>query len=111
MTTISTPPSQWQTFQALVNAEDYFTFLDLPYDPQVVSVNRLHILRQFSRNLESFPTPGPELTEAAWIKLARQALLQAYQTFLQSTPQEQKLFKVFHQPTPGVVLLSEITSD
>jgi nitrogenase-stabilizing/protective protein len=106
----SSQKQPWQDFQSLVNAEDYFSFFDLPYDPQVVNVNRLHILRQFSNNLEAVPQPDLELAETAWVDLARQALQQAYETFLHSTPQDQKLFKVFHQPSPGVVLLSEITS-
>ncbi len=110
MSQATSQPSPWQAFQSLVDAEDYFTFFELPFDPQVVSVNRLHILRKFSHNLEAVPLPGPELTKEEWRQRARQALEQAYQTFLQSSPQEQKLFKVFHQPSPGVVLLSEITS-
>ena len=110
MTQTPSPTRSWQAFEALVDAEEYFTFFDLPFDPQVVNVNRLHILQKFSRNLEVIEETGAELTESERLSLARQALQQAYQTFLESNAQEQKLFKVFHQKPQGVVLLSEITS-
>jgi len=104
-----TPTPTWQAFQQLVDAEDYFIFFGLDFDPQVVNVNRLHILRKFSQQLETIEETGAELTETERLTLARQALEQAYHTFLSSTAQEQKLFKVFNQRPPGVVLLSEIT--
>lgn len=100
----------WKAFESLVDAEDYFIFFGLPYDPSVVNVNRLHILQKFSRNLHTLEETEVELSERKRLALARQALQQAYQTFLDSTPQDQKLFKVFNQRPPGLVLLSEITS-
>ncbi len=108
--TPSPTPRTWQAFEALVDAEEYFTFFDLPFDPQVVNVNRLHILQKFSRNLEAIEEAGSELTETERLTLARQALQEAYQTFLDSNAQAQKLFKVFNQKPQGVVLISEITS-
>jgi nitrogenase-stabilizing/protective protein len=38
-----------EEFNQLTNAEDFFQFLALPYDPKVVNVNRLHILQKFSQ--------------------------------------------------------------
>ena len=35
----------------LSSAEDYFRFLGVPYDPAVLNVARLHILRRMGDNL------------------------------------------------------------
>ncbi|MFQ3612477.1 MAG: nitrogenase-stabilizing/protective protein NifW [Cyanobacteriota bacterium] len=87
------PNRRWQDLQALVNAEDYFAFFDLPYDPQVVNVNRLHILRKFAQYLH--PLADFQGSEQDQLDQARQGLAKAYQTFLTSTPQQEKLFRVF----------------
>jgi len=84
---------RWKDFQALVNAEDYFAFFELPYDPRVVNVNRLHILRKFAQYLA--PLEHFQGSEEERLEQARQALEKAYQTFLTSTPQQEKLFRVF----------------
>ncbi|MEJ1934296.1 nitrogenase-stabilizing/protective protein NifW, partial [Nostoc sp. NIES-2111] len=39
------------------------------------------------------------------------ALQSAYQVFLESSPQEQKLFKVFKDKPKNVITLTELTSD
>lgn len=87
------PNRRWQDLQALVNAEDYFAFFDLPYDPQVVNVNRLHILRKFAQYLR--PLTDFQGSEQAQLDQARQGLAKAYQTFLTSSPRQEKLFRVF----------------
>ncbi len=89
----------WKDFQALVNAEDYFAFFDLPYNPQVVNVNRLHILRKFAQYLR--PLETFQGSEEERLEQARQALQSAYQTFLTSTPQQEKLFRVFQDSGCG----------
>jgi nitrogenase-stabilizing/protective protein len=42
----------WNKFQNLTQAEEYFEFFGLPYDQTVVSVNRLHILKKFSQSIQ-----------------------------------------------------------
>ena len=95
-------------FNCLVNAEEYFEFFKLPYDPQVVSVNRVHILQKFSQLIRAASATSSELREEEQLKRYRTALQNAYELFLTSTPQEQKLFKVFNEKPKNVVLLSEI---
>ncbi len=94
-------------FNQLTHAEEYFEFLALPYDPKVVQVNRLHILRKFSQSkaVIDSQTTDPEQQ----LRLYREALAAAYAVFLTSTAYEQKLFKVFQSPAPALVLLSDIT--
>jgi nitrogenase-stabilizing/protective protein len=93
-------------FNQLKDAEDYFQFLGLSYDPQVVNVNRLHILRKFSQLVQAI---DKDQSEAELLAAYGQALQTAYTLFLTSTSVEQKLFKVFQDRPKNVVKLSEIT--
>lgn len=97
-------------FNKLVNAEDYFQFFEIPYDQKIVNVNRLHILQKFSDFIKEIDN-NSELNESQRLGKYREALENAYQVFIESTPQEQKLFKVFHQKPKNVVKLTEIDSD
>ncbi|BAZ40411.1 nitrogen fixation protein NifW [Calothrix sp. NIES-4101] len=103
--------ADFDTFKQIVEAEEYFKFFELPYDAKVVNVNRLHILKKFSLNIKEIDEQNPSLSFADKVSLYRAALEKAYQVFLDSTPQEQKLFKVFNQKPKNVVTLTEITSD
>lgn len=94
-------------FNTLSTAEEYFEFFDLPYDPEIVSINRLHILQKFSRLMRDID-PDASLSESDRLSQYRDALESAYSLFLTSSPLEQKLFKVFQKKPGNVVLLSEI---
>ncbi len=98
-------------FNTLVNAEDYFKFFQLPYDQKMVNVNRLHILQKFSQYIKEIDRNNSELDDSERLSKYREALEKAYQVFMESTPQEEKLFKVFHQKPKNVVKLTEIDSD
>ncbi len=100
-----------EKFNKLVNAEDYFDFFQLPYDQKIVNVNRLHILQKFSGYIKEIDKNNSELNESERLGKYREALENAYQVFIESTPHEQKLFKVFHQKPKNVVKLTEIDSD
>ncbi|MDE1147256.1 MAG: nitrogenase stabilizing/protective protein NifW [Azospirillaceae bacterium] len=80
----------------LSSAEDFFVFLEVPFDAAVVRVARLHILRRMGQYLR-----GSEAEDAfagrdeADIRvLCRGHLEQAYQDFVASTPIAERLFKV-----------------
>lgn len=92
-------------FNQLKDAEEYFRFFGLSYDPQVVNVNRLHILRKFSQLVESI---DKNQEEGPLLDTYRQALQMAYNLFLTSNSVEQKLFKVFQDKPKNVVLISDI---
>lgn len=102
MTTATLSLSQ---FNQLKDAEEYFEFFGLGYDPQVVNVNRLHILRKFSQLVQ---TVDKNQSEAELLAAYRQQLQTAYDLFLTSNSVEQKLFKVFQDKPKNVVMLSEI---
>ncbi|GAB4374566.1 MAG: nitrogenase-stabilizing/protective protein NifW [Elainellaceae cyanobacterium] len=95
-------------FSQLLEAEQYFDFFELPYDPQLVNVNRLHILQKFSNLIKERAPELRQLGEAETLNQYRLALQQAYALFLTSNPLEQKLFKVFNEKPQNVVLLSEL---
>ncbi|KYC39119.1 nitrogenase stabilizing/protective protein [Scytonema hofmannii PCC 7110] len=98
-------------FKEIVQAEEYFEFFELPYDQKVVNVNRLHILKKFSQLIAEIDNNYTDLSDLERLSKYCEALQQAYQVFICSTPQEQKLFKVFNEKPKNVVTLTEITSD
>jgi nitrogenase-stabilizing/protective protein len=98
-------------FHQIVDAEEYFDFFQLPYDQKVVNVNRLHILKKFSQFIKEIDENYTDISSSDRLNKYREALENAYQVFLESTPQEQKLFKVFNEKPKNVVTLTEITSD
>jgi nitrogenase-stabilizing/protective protein len=98
-------------FNELTDAEQYFDFFSLPYDPQLVNVNRLHILQKFSNAMKAINREQPELGEVERLTRYRELLQEAYAVFQSSTSVEQKLFKVFNDPQPNVVKLSDIGTE
>jgi nitrogenase-stabilizing/protective protein len=75
----------------LSSAEDYFRFLGVPYDPAVLNVARLHILRRMGDNLRE---AGMEPDEDKARAYFRAHLERAYQDFVKSTPIKERVFKV-----------------
>lgn len=74
------------------SAEDFFALLGVDYDPKVVNVARLHILRRMGQYLfsEDFSAASEgEVTEKCKAFLER-----AYEDFLKSSPIDERLFKV-----------------
>lgn len=98
-------------FNKITDAEAYFEFFQLPYDAKVVNINRLHILKKFSQFISEIDQGAPELNESDRLTQYRSALIQAYQTFLTTSPLETKLFKVFNEKPKGIVMLSELSAD
>lgn len=92
-------------FNQLKDAEQYFEFFGLTYDPQVVNVNRLHILRKFSQLVQDV---DQNQSEAEILAAYSQQLRNAYDLFVTSSSVEQKLFKVFQDKPKNVVMLSDI---
>jgi nitrogenase-stabilizing/protective protein len=98
-------------FKKLVDAEEFFQFFNLPYDQKFVNVNRLHILKKFSQFMREVDENSPDLKPEEKLEQYAIALQKAHDVFVESTPQEQKLFKVFNDKQKNVVKLTEITSD
>jgi len=76
----------------LEEAEDYFEFLDLAYDPVLLTVNRLPMLRRFRLEMQAADREGPEVDEAGRRDRYREALRRAHDSFREASALEQKLF-------------------
>jgi nitrogenase-stabilizing/protective protein len=85
-----------QDLGQLSSAEDFFNYLDLPFEPTVVHVSRLHILRRMGQYIKGSEIDGAfdGLSEEEIKTLCREHLDQAYQDFVASTPIQERLFKV-----------------
>jgi len=82
--------------KALSSAEDFLNFFGLPYDERIVSVNRLHILKRFYQYLHKAEGLAG-LDDVEMFRRYRDLLANAYQDFVQSTPAQEKVFKVFQE--------------
>jgi nitrogenase-stabilizing/protective protein len=85
---------------ALSAAEEFFQFFAIPYEPAVVHVNRLHILKRFNQYLRTSSPAVADLAKDSQYQACRDLLIRAYQDFIRSTPAQEKVFKVF-QDTDG----------
>jgi nitrogenase-stabilizing/protective protein len=73
-------------------AEEFFTLLGVDYDPKVVNVARLHILRRMGQYLAGEDFTGA--TDDAVVERCRTVLERAYADFVASSPIDQRVFKV-----------------
>jgi len=73
-------------------AEEFLEYFQIPFDPAVVHVNRLHILQRFHDYLLTKVTPG----ESGFTEY-RHWLLRAYEDFVRSNAQTEKVFRVLQR--------------
>ncbi|MBF0218174.1 MAG: nitrogenase-stabilizing/protective protein NifW [Gammaproteobacteria bacterium] len=93
-----------ETFAELESAEEYLDYFAIPFDAAVVHVHRLHILQRFHDYLASHRTtlatdPQPRTRYG-------ELLQQAYNDFVHSNAQQEKVFRVFQTPEAGVTTIS-----
>lgn len=100
---------QEDALEELESAEDFLIFFAVDYDPGIVQVNRLHILQRFHNYLTQQQAELPETAEARFT-FYQQLLNLAYQSFVGSSAQQEKVLKIFNreQPGSGFVSLSSI---
>ncbi|MEW6168492.1 MAG: nitrogenase-stabilizing/protective protein NifW [Pseudomonadota bacterium] len=89
-----------QKLSKLSAAEEFFDALEIPYEPAVVHVNRLHILKRFQQYLRK-EGRGEGLDAEARFVHYQGLLIRAYADFVNSTPAEEKVFKVFQDAGGG----------
>jgi nitrogenase-stabilizing/protective protein len=85
-------------------AEEFFTLLGVDYDPKLVNVARLHILRRMGQYLAGEDFAGA--ADEAVAERCRAVLERAYADFVASSPIDQRVFKVLKDavaPQPAKV--------
>lgn len=85
-----------QRLSKLSSAEDFLDFFGIAYRQSVVNVCRLHIMKRFFQYLRQEDGLAG-LSEVELFLRYRSRLAQAYRDFVESTPAEQKVFKVFQE--------------
>jgi nitrogenase-stabilizing/protective protein len=84
------------------DAEDWFRALDVGYDPTVLDVGRLHVLRLFGRELQQLGESADLPTDDAQLRTAHRAALErAYRALVTAGPLEHRVFKVLRDRAPG----------
>jgi nitrogenase-stabilizing/protective protein len=78
--------------RGLSSAEDFFSLLSVQYDPAVLQVARLHILRRMGQYLSEQTLAA--MTDDAAEEASRLTLARAYQDFVDSSPLKERVFKV-----------------
>jgi nitrogenase-stabilizing/protective protein len=98
-----------EEMEELESAEDFLQYFQLDYVASIVHVNRLHILQRFHDYLQQATDGMPE-DEAPKRAVYSKLLLRAYQDFVESDAQTEKVFKVFAmgEPQSAFVALTDI---
>jgi nitrogenase-stabilizing/protective protein len=78
----------------LSRAEDFFRFFGLEYDPRVLAVHRLHVLRRFGMDVAEIERSRPLPDEQERLRLYGEALRSAHALFAGPAALEQRVFKV-----------------
>ena len=79
-------------------AEDFFSYLKLDYDPEVLRVCRLHILKRMGKYLNGVDFSGA--SQDLIFASAQETLARAYQDFVTSRPIDERVFKVLQEHAP-----------
>lgn len=85
-----------QQLKALSSAEDFLQYFGIAFDQRVVNVSRLHILKRFFQYIRQENLLS-ETDELVLFTQYRAQLMKAYADFVQSTPAQEKVFKVFQE--------------
>ncbi len=93
-------------FRRAGTAEEYFAALGITYDPRVLAVSRLHILRHFgaqAAQIDQEHAGGAGVgcaTDETVLAAYRRALQSSYEAFTSSGALDHRLFKVLRDHAP-----------
>lgn len=93
----------------LESAEDFLNYFGIPFDQNVVQVNRLHILQRF-HNYVCEEGGIESLDEDVQRERYKSLLTRAYEDFVESDALTEKVFKVFrmHEPQTTIVPMDQL---
>jgi nitrogenase-stabilizing/protective protein len=89
-----------EAMEDLESAEDFLNYFGIAFDPDVVHVNRLHILQRFHDYLAEAGELSVDDDESECRAVYTRLLEQAYGDFVSSDALTEKVFKVFHMHEP-----------
>lgn len=95
----------------LSSAEEFLEFLGIAYDPRVVEVNRLHILKRYAFYVAQSQASAERLSDGERLQLHRDAMQGAYDDFLAGTALDYRLFKVLQERAPAFVPLTQVAGE
>jgi nitrogenase-stabilizing/protective protein len=78
-------------------AEEFFHYLAVEFEPHVLNVARLHILKLMGQHVAQ---EDPSSSDDALRERCKAHLQSAYQKFVERTPIEERLFKVHKDAAP-----------
>jgi hypothetical protein len=84
--------------EKLSSAEDFFTYLKVDFDPALLRVARLHILKRMGKYLAEKDFSGA--SEESVFTQTRETLVHAYHDFAASSPLGERVFKVLQDHDP-----------
>ncbi|WP_085032618.1 nitrogenase stabilizing/protective protein NifW [Ensifer aridi] len=84
--------------KSLSAAEDFFETLGVSYEPKVLDVSRLHIMKRMGQYLAEEGISDHSARAA--VARARDALERAYADFATSSPLSRRVFRVLQQHDP-----------
>lgn len=87
--------------EELSSAEDFLNYFKIDYQPDVVHVNRLHILQRFHDYLEQ--VADVTMNESDRRRVYADLLQGAYEDFVKSDALTEKVFRVFQVHDAGEV--------
>lgn len=86
-----------RTLQKFSAAEEFLAFFQVPYEPAVVQVHRLHILKRFSQYLARAELDA--LEEPDQWQTCKALLVRAYEDFVHSTAARERCSRCSRTPT------------
>ena len=88
-----------EAMDELVSAEDFLEFFGVPFDQDVVHVNRLHIMQRYHDYL-SKAGDLDEYSDEVLCGIYRKLLVQAYEDFVNSDAKTEKALKIYKMGDP-----------
>lgn len=93
--------SMMDEIEELSSAEDFLDYFSVEYQPEIVFVNRLHIMQRYHDYLSQAEDSLPSQEDEEALRTVYRTLLErAYQDFVNSDAVTEKVFKVFRMQEP-----------
>lgn len=93
-----------EDLQRLKDAEEFFEYFRIEYDENILKPYRLHILKKFNLYIRDEWENLQKMEDTTLYEVLRDYLRKSYETFLNSTPVKERLFKVHREAVSFIKL-------